>query len=454
MSRLSRFLRRAGLTLAAVGVVGAVVGSVWYRRAYTIPPLAPDPPVRLPSPNGYDTLRDAVKLVIKEKDGIKHAYEVTRKTKQPLVGRQKLLAANEPAIAKVREALGQEFLVPPGPENGIGPGAEFRHLARVLASSAETHAESGQLAEAVRCAADTVELGVVTPRGGNLISTLVGGACESIGDASLWALVDRLDAPTARATAQRLERIETRRWPVAEMVRAEGRGIEKSQRALYNGGPARAWRNTGEMFGAGQEVASTFNRIAGFEEPPQPALTERVRDWAQTSWFKAKIAYRGPKSTLDELDRVMAVSIARAESPWDASHATAPAVNDPMLEMLLPVFSQGAFAVVRTRTETALLTTWVALRTIRVERGRYPESLDALTRSGILKALPIDPFSPTRSPLRYRRNADGTITLYSVGPDARDDGGKPVALRGVDGKLRHRIDIDSVGDYVARIDTR
>ena len=453
MSRLSRFLRRAGLTLAAVGVVGAVVGSVWYRRAYTIPPLSPDPPAQLPSPNGYDTLRAAVKLLVKEKDGVKHAYEVTRKTKQPLVGRRKLLAANAPVIATVRRELSQEVLAPPnGSEEA---GLEFHKLARMLASSSETCADADDLPEAARCGADAVELGIVTPRGGNLIRTFVGNACEAIGDRTLWTLVDRLDAATARATTLRLERIEARRWPLAETLRVEERATEKYLRALFDGSPTRAWRNTGGLLGETEEEVDAMSRMAGMDDAPQTSLQERVRDWAQTSWYKTKITYRGPRATLAELHREMAIYINRAESPWDASNTkVAPMEDDSVLQLWLVALPQAEFSPTRTRTETALLRTCLALRAFRLERGGYPESLDELTRGGYLAALPIDPFSPTRAQLLYRRNADGTMALWSVGPDAQDDGGKPIAQRGTDGKLLHRVDGNSIGDMVARIDTR
>ena len=36
-------------------------------------------------------------------------------------------------------------------------------------------------------------------------------------------------------------------------------------------------------------------------------------------------------------------------------------------------------------------------------------------------------------PLRYRRNADGTFLLYSVGENGKDDGGDPSLEKGVTG---------------------
>jgi hypothetical protein len=41
----------------------------------------------------------------------------------------------------------------------------------------------------------------------------------------------------------------------------------------------------------------------------------------------------------------------------------------------------------------------------------------------LLQAVPIDYMDG--QPLRYRRNADGTFLLYSVGENGVDDGGNP-----------------------------
>ncbi|MBI3880114.1 MAG: hypothetical protein HY301_08610 [Verrucomicrobia bacterium] len=62
----------------------------------------------------------------------------------------------------------------------------------------------------------------------------------------------------------------------------------------------------------------------------------------------------------------------------------------------------------------------IALRRHELRHGKLPDELDALVPE-FLPTLPHDCFSDR--PLRYRLNADGTFTLYSVGEDGKDDGG-------------------------------
>ncbi|RJP73040.1 MAG: hypothetical protein C4532_05085 [Candidatus Abyssobacteria bacterium SURF_17] len=49
--------------------------------------------------------------------------------------------------------------------------------------------------------------------------------------------------------------------------------------------------------------------------------------------------------------------------------------------------------------------------------GRYPEDLNSLVSDGILKAIPIDPYS--EGPFRYSENI-----IYSVGTDREDGRGE------------------------------
>lgn len=64
----------------------------------------------------------------------------------------------------------------------------------------------------------------------------------------------------------------------------------------------------------------------------------------------------------------------------------------------------------------------VALVLHRRLHGAFPERLEELV-PGILERLPDDAFSSRQEPLRYRRN-NGEVTLWSLGPNAVDDGGQ------------------------------
>ena len=62
-----------------------------------------------------------------------------------------------------------------------------------------------------------------------------------------------------------------------------------------------------------------------------------------------------------------------------------------------------------------------ALERQRIEKGSYPDSLDAV-RLADGKSLPPDPMNG--KPMHYRKTADGRSAVWSIGFDGKDDGGK------------------------------
>ena len=66
--------------------------------------------------------------------------------------------------------------------------------------------------------------------------------------------------------------------------------------------------------------------------------------------------------------------------------------------------------------------TAIALKRFQLKHGSFPQQLAELTPE-FLASVPLDPVDG--QPLRYRLNADGSFTLYSVAENGKDDGGDP-----------------------------
>jgi hypothetical protein len=82
-------------------------------------------------------------------------------------------------------------------------------------------------------------------------------------------------------------------------------------------------------------------------------------------------------------------------------------------------------AMVHTKADRSLTTSRLAITVAALERhrlatGTYPKSLDDLVPR-FLVAVPLDPMDG--QPLRYRLNADGSFTVYGIGPNHADDQG-------------------------------
>lgn len=92
---------------------------------------------------------------------------------------------------------------------------------------------------------------------------------------------------------------------------------------------------------------------------------------------------------------------------------------------LAPVLSKVFERSVQLHAIQRLAQTAVALRLYRLERGRYPDNLQALV-SKYLPKVPIDPFDG--KPMRYQRLAKG-FKVWSIGPNLKDEGGMEVMPR-------------------------
>jgi len=75
--------------------------------------------------------------------------------------------------------------------------------------------------------------------------------------------------------------------------------------------------------------------------------------------------------------------------------------------------------------------TVLAIERYKLEKGKYPDSLEQLKTEGYINSLPMDPYSD--KPLVYRRTADN-FTLYSISQNFTDDGGQ--VYRDKEGKVR------------------
>jgi len=78
-------------------------------------------------------------------------------------------------------------------------------------------------------------------------------------------------------------------------------------------------------------------------------------------------------------------------------------------------------------THRSLCLTAIALKRYSLRHGKLPENLNALVPE-FLSTVLVDYMDG--QPIKYRLNADGSFTLYSVGEDGKDDGGDMTLLQG------------------------
>ena len=88
--------------------------------------------------------------------------------------------------------------------------------------------------------------------------------------------------------------------------------------------------------------------------------------------------------------------------------------------------------------------TAISLKRYQLKHETYPADLNSLVPE-FLPAVPLDPVDGQL--LRYRRNADGTFLLYSVGENGADDGGNPSLEKSVTSSSYYWLNVHAL-DWV------
>ena len=176
----------------------------------------------------------------------------------------------------------------------------------------------------------------------------------------------------------------------------------------------------------------TPNRGAGL-------TAAKIRDWLDTLRLRSRLRVggwvdrnvvlmaRSFQEMLDAVDssreRVQAQLVTRASNQIMRNLSGSP--DSTLASMLVPNLTRAVLVAARAQTLLNQLQTACGLERYRRARGEYPESLEQLVPE-FLGVLPRDLF--VEGSLRYRRTAEGSYRLWSVGWNEQDDGGAPGPL--------------------------
>jgi len=346
-----------------------------------------------------------------------------------------LVAENAEALRILRQGLSLPYQNPPA-EDLFTPFpyyAQDRALARLLALTGKTQAAQGQWNDAVSSDLDAVKLGTELPHGSVLIGALVGVACQAIGRRPIWNSINHLNAAQAKAASLRLQEIQQRQVSYADMLVTEKSAYQAALHSLIQ---QPNWHASIKTFAQSSAAAKGS------------AFTWTSQQEAEVDQLEGQAVLADHASYLDQL-------IQTARLPY-ASRGEYPAPpTDIVARLFSPDTSHQRVKFVDNETQNRLLIVALALRAYRVEHGAYPAKLSALVPT-YLSAIPADPFALSGQ-LRYKPSSPGYI-LYSVGPDGKDDGGKPIfdssqPAPEAPGSLDRRYSVteDSTGDVVGGV---
>ncbi len=280
----------------------------------------------------------------------------------------------------------------------VGRARESARFLRVVGSMRE---HDGDFEGDMDAYLTAVALGVHVCQGKPLLNWLSGTAIFSIGARGMQtcAAEHKLPNVVLHSAQKRLAALRGLRPSHLDVIRFERVFSREVLEYVFRQElPSDAWRDLG---------SSTIN--AKLLLIKLPAVQDKMRLANEKSWDELEKVASGP------LPEYMHYRAKFGYDPLESLFADpieAVACRGPIVE----------FRVLyeRENLQWTVTDVFLALARYRAKHGEYPEKLEEA--KGLMVSDGIDPFSGKL--LKYRREKDGSFTLWSVGEDLKDDGGK------------------------------
>lgn len=190
---------------------------------------------------------------------------------------------------------------------------------------------------------------------------------------------------------------------------------------------------------------------------PWHGVSDKVRDSLEVPFDSVVGASR--KETRDLYKNFLARTTAYAAiEPWNRPELSPDAEFEqfmsssgrarfPIVQLLMPALTNAAWAHDKAAQPRGALLVAIACELYKRRLSEYPPSLDALPTS-LLSQVPRDMFDG--KPMRYtlRDTPQGARpVIYSVGPDRKDDAGRPTATDSGGRDVRHWMSIAQYKDW-------
>lgn len=336
--------------------------------------------------------------------------------------------ANEPAWEALAVAASKPYLYKPYEyfDSSAGPLLmnvkvphlpSLRDLARLGLWRSRMQMSQGKTAQALEDCLVVARAGRHWHRAATLVEQLVGMALAGLAHQEILNIVGRQDlSADLLADVQReLAGLYRGPYPLVDMQYERMAFLDLVQHLFTDDGPGGGHLIPAQVVGV-SATHSDYDELAG-----NPLLRTGLslihvrRD--ETVAAACRIFDREKElASLSPYERR-----ARQVVTGDDLRDSLPKYRYALIDLMLPALNRAAEIGFRAKVSHEATLTVLALQRYRLEKGRYPVSLDELIPTGYLGSLPADPFSD--KPLSYKVAGDA-FTLYSVGEDFDDDGGK------------------------------
>ncbi len=415
-----------------VGIAVLVVfAAVWFSVTNAPVDYKAPPRLALPNPNAYDTYMKAAQSLVC-KDQIWEADSTTppassefpplHRDNKPLppgvpaagtlhrlynpVEKQAVVRANAKALSIFREGLDQDFLLPPRPGNKTPKLSEIRYVSRLIALESVVYRVSGENGKAVMSCLDGMKMANDIAIGGNLFPAQVSEAMQDVVRNEVWQIVDSLSLAETQEAITRLNNVMVEALPLKSIMIEEKNTLLSMSLELLN---SKDWR----------KQYADWPPITAFSPDTPSSLQSSVYLFLE-HMKTFKLSRRGVFLSV-QADMEKQVHASDLSYP-EYCRMNIP-VSNKITQEVFPNYRSLRFHYEYNRCMNDLLLLQLSLHAYELEHGKYPVKLEELVPKYLANA-PMDPFA-TGVEYKYVRKLN-SYTLYSVGPDLKDDGGKAV----------------------------
>jgi len=328
---------------------------------------------------------------------------------------------NERPFAVLKQAVREPCVMPTIESFGdqLPYLAAFRNLARGLAARAKIREMDGDPAGAYDDYLDVLRLGNCSAHGQvAVIHGMVAVAIHAIGADAMQPGIKDLDENLLQQTIAGIQEVQTGMPSFEDILKSEFNVLEEGVEYFM--------KSRGNL---------RYLRSEAWDSPEPNAATNLA--WLYVLMNKGRI--RG------NFQKLKATSLEWADQPISQSRGPLAEMevaierSDPINRLLFPALARTGTVWANDRARLRGLLLRAAVELYQRRQGEYPESLQQLVDTGIISAVPDDPFDG--KPFRYIPSPDGG-KIYSVGPDLVDNKAEIEWYVGIEGGY------DAKGDWV------
>jgi hypothetical protein len=291
--------------------------------------------------------------------------------------------------------------------------------------------DKGQIKQSTDNCLAIARAGTHWQEGGTMVEQLVGFSITRVANTELFHIIAHHKFPADRLTQLQyhLVQLYPQGYPLLDIEGEKIAFMDAVQRLFTDGGPG-----GGHLIPRKDDWLTDMYDIKDITEDI-PVGANVFRSAALTSvcllHARRDATVEAAQRIYDRQAEILRMTpYQRRESNLisaDKLISSMPRFRYTLLDYFIPAADRISDLVHRARASHQALITVLAIQRWRLDKNQYPAGLQELIDAGYLKDLPMDPYSDKS--LIYKRTRDN-FTLYSVGENFKDDGGKVFRVQG------------------------